>query len=124
MNLKNSHGSFFKILQRCVIVSLIISGILVFFFKGQGFGQWFLKGVFTSCLNFIILYLTILKSINKGYHKAFLMMYLSFLIRSFLSLSVLYSGLTKNVQGFVAALLGLQVIKFVIFSNTILGRCP
>jgi len=121
MILEKARHTMSNILQEALILSFVIFGIFIFI--KPHLSQDFLKGALISCLNFLILYISIVKSINRGYTGAFVRVYISFLLRIALSFLVLYINLLKSTEGCVITLLGLQVIKVVIYSNTILGRC-
>lgn len=119
--MKATRQIFYKILKKAQLIA--IGGSLVLLLLGKKtFALGFFQGAIIACVNFLILYISIIIALKKSYEKAFMIKGLSFIIRTFLYILLLYINLMKNYEIFAATLLGLHVIKFVILSNTICGR--
>ncbi|AYO31789.1 hypothetical protein D2962_15325 [Biomaibacter acetigenes] len=113
---------FGKILRMNSFISLgaVLTSLLL-----DKSGRWVMglaAGSFVSNINYILLYISIIRSIKSGYRQAFIVMYGIYLIRLTIIMNALLICLKLGFDVFTAAIAGLMVIKLVIYSNTILGR--
>lgn len=113
---------FERILRQNNEIALLVIGLLIIFEKNEKIALGFCLGSFVSNINFIVLYICLIKSMRKGYMGALIFTFVSYLIRMVLAFSILRFCLKLGANTFIASITGLMVIKLVIYSNTIFGR--
>ncbi|MDN5303019.1 MAG: hypothetical protein PWQ60_2533 [Thermoanaerobacteraceae bacterium] len=114
-------NDFKKILLESVAIAFLSISISIIFDKSR-IALGLSLGAFVSSINFILLYISVIKSLGNGYIKAFAFMYGTYFVRFTVILIALLICLNLGLDIFISSIAGLMVIKLVIYSNTIFGR--
>lgn len=112
-----------KVIKRAVIISFFIIGISVFFFnEPKPIIYGYIFGAIISILGFKLLHNTINKAINMTPGKASAYSTVHYLIRYTIYFVVLAIAALANYLNFIAAIIGLLIVKFVIISSAIFDK--
>ncbi|MCR4429759.1 MAG: ATP synthase subunit I [Tepidanaerobacteraceae bacterium] len=120
--MESVNRDFGKILRESYYISL--AAVLLSLLLDKN-GRWALglaAGTFATNFNFVLLYISLIKSVKSDYRRAFSFMCGMYLFRIAIVMSTLLICLKQGFEAFISSVLGLMVIKLMLFSNTILGR--
>jgi O-antigen ligase len=120
--MESLNRDFERMLRQSSFISLAAALFALLLEKDGRWALGILAGSLASNINFYLLYRSIVKSLKKKRHCAFIFMYGMYLVRIGAIMGMLIICLKAGFDVFISSVLGLMVIKLVMFSNTILGR--
>ncbi|HHW03943.1 MAG TPA: hypothetical protein GXX35_14240 [Thermoanaerobacterales bacterium] len=120
--MESMNRDFARILRESSFISLAAALSALLLDKDGRWALGLLAGSLASNINFSLLYMSIVKSVKTDHRRAFIFVYGIYLVRIEVIMSVLLICLKAGFDIFISSVLGLMVIKLVMFSNTISGR--